>query len=80
MPISVEAWVEVRTPLAAAGPKVVPHRQARPLKEVLQTVNDPDLRTDGRLIFDAPQDKVNGSMLEVSGIFGGGEACTDLGL
>lgn len=40
----------------------------------------PDLPVTGRLIFDVPPTKTNGGLLEVSDLFGGGEAYVALGL
>ncbi len=40
----------------------------------------PDLPTTGKLVFDVPPAKVKGGVLEVSDLFGGGEAYIALGL
>ena len=40
----------------------------------------PDLPTNGTLVYDVPKNKVKGGLLEVSDLFGGGEAYIDLGL
>lgn len=47
---------------------------------LILTEMHPDLPTDGTLIFDVPQAKLKGGLLEVSDLFGGGEAYIDLGL
>lgn len=40
----------------------------------------PDLPMEGTLVFDVPEDRVSGGLLEVSDLFGAGEAYIDLGL
>lgn len=47
---------------------------------LLMTEMHPDLPTSGQLIFDVPPAKVKGGTLEVSDLFGGGEAYLALGL
>ena len=40
----------------------------------------PDVPKTGTLVYDVPVGKAKGAMLEVSDLFGGGEAYIDLGL
>lgn len=47
---------------------------------LILTEMHPDLPTKGTLIYDVPQSKLEGGQLEVSDLFGGGEAYIDLGL
>jgi hypothetical protein len=47
---------------------------------LILTEMHPDLPTKGTLIFDVPQAKLKGGLLELSDLFGGGEAYVDLGL
>ncbi len=49
-------------------------------ESLLMTEMHPDLPTSGQLIFDVPPAKVKGGTLEVSDLFGGGEAYLALGL
>ncbi|CAM3449446.1 DUF4352 domain-containing protein [Nocardioides dubius] len=47
---------------------------------LMLTEMHPDLPTKGQLVFDVPPGKVKGAVLEVSDLFGGGEAYIALGL